>query len=244
MIGIDVLTQKRDLARATGHLAPGLGDHIGRRTRIFGPARVGDDTKAAELVAALLHRQEGGKPLGLALFREKIELGLGRKFGVDQMAGLSRRLSPCLGDESPQPVIGLRTQHDIDEGRTALHFLALRLGNAAGNGDRHIVARRRTRIFQRPQPAQFRINLFRRLLANMACVEDDDVRLLGAIDRVIPVRRHDIRHPGGVINIHLAAVGFDEKFFGQSHQALSGRLSGGPLPPAPVLGRHRSGSGP
>src|SRR5258708_5435025 len=56
---------------------------------------------------------------------------------------------------------------------------------------------------------QLGAGLFGSLLADMAGIEDDHVGGLGAIGRDIAQRRQDIRHPAGVVDIHLAAVGFD-----------------------------------
>ena len=58
--GVDVLAEERDLADAFGREPFGLGDDRLDRPRHLGAARIGHDAEGAELVAAFLHREEGG----------------------------------------------------------------------------------------------------------------------------------------------------------------------------------------
>jgi hypothetical protein len=55
---------------------------------------------------------------------------------------VSTTLSPVAGPRQRlgQAVIGLRSDDDIDNRRTADDFLALGLGNAAGDGDHQVAA--------------------------------------------------------------------------------------------------------
>jgi len=61
---------------------------------------------------------------------EHIELVLGRKLGVDHRFATRR-----AGDEIGEPMVALRSDHEIDMRRAAEDFLALGLGDAAGDGD-------------------------------------------------------------------------------------------------------------
>ena len=88
VIGVDVLPEQGDLARAGDGQGACLGQHLCRRSRIFGAARIGDDAKGAELVAALLHGQKGADPGDRARFGQRIEFRLGGKAGVDDSAPL------------------------------------------------------------------------------------------------------------------------------------------------------------
>jgi hypothetical protein len=65
------------------------------------------------------------------------------------------------------------------------------------------------------EPPQLRINLLRRLLANVAGIEDNQVGGGDILDRHIAGGRHDIRHARGVVDVHLAAVSLDVELFGQ-----------------------------
>src|SRR3546814_7054309 len=70
-------------------------------------------------------------------------------------------------------------------------------------------------VLDRPQPAELRIPLLGVLLADVAGVEDDQVGAVRGVARLIAMRRQDVRHAGGVVDVHLAAVGLDEELFGQ-----------------------------
>ena len=56
------------------------------------------------------------------------------------------------------------------------------------------------------QPAEFGIDLFGGLLADMAGVEDDEVGVLsaGGLDKAF--RRQRVHHALGIVDIHLAAI--------------------------------------
>ena len=97
VIGVDVLADQRDLAHAGIGEPLGFGDDLRDRPRDFGAARIGHDAEGAELVAAFLHGDEGRDAARArrcaARRREMIELVLGRKFGVDDLAVASARAS-------------------------------------------------------------------------------------------------------------------------------------------------------
>ena len=57
--GVDVLAEQRHLAHALGRKPRRLGDDRLDRPRHLGAAGIGNDAEGAELVAALLHGQEG-----------------------------------------------------------------------------------------------------------------------------------------------------------------------------------------
>src|SRR5580658_4852810 len=87
MVGVDVLPDQRDFAHAGRGQAFDLGEDLRDRARHLGAARVGHYAEAAEAVAALLYRNEGGYAARArrvaARGREKIEFVLDRKFGID-----------------------------------------------------------------------------------------------------------------------------------------------------------------
>src|SRR6266849_9386656 len=58
VIGIDVLTQEGDLARPGGGKPACLGDDLRRWAGVLRAPRIGHDAEGAELVAALLDREE------------------------------------------------------------------------------------------------------------------------------------------------------------------------------------------
>ena len=133
VIGVDVLAQQGDLAHAAPGQRPRLLQHLHDRPRPFGAARIGHHAEGAELVAALLHGQEGGDARAAALGRQGVELVHRREVGADPLAAGARR----AGQQLRQLVIGLGADDQIHR-RLATHdLLALGLGHAAGHGDGH-----------------------------------------------------------------------------------------------------------
>ena len=182
----------------------------GRET--FRAPRVGDDAEGAELVAALLDREEGRDAAAARLRRRRRrqapELVLERKLRVDDAApggGAVQQLR--------QAVIALRPDHHVDDGGAADDLLPLGLGDAARHHDGGAAAVPFAFALQRAHAAKLGIDLLGRFLADMAGVEDDEVRLLHRGGFAEPFRREDVGHALGVIGVHLAAVGLDEDFF-------------------------------
>ena len=197
---VDVLAEQGDLARAGVDQRFRFVDDCREGAADLGTAGVGDDAIGAELVAPFLHRQERGRA-GLAAGRERAELGNGGHVGVDRAA-----LCRCLGDEIGQVVIGLRADDDIDLGAMG-DLLALGLRDAAGDGDHRIGAVGKARVL--PQPANVRIDLLGRLFADVAGVEDDQIGAVGVCGGGHALCRHQLGHALAVIDVHLAAEGFD-----------------------------------
>src|SRR3546814_9260564 len=57
--------------------------------------------------------------------------------------------------------------------------------------------------------------LFGGLLADMAGIEDDHVGVIGHVGLGVSQRGQNVRHAGGIVDVHLAAVGLDKQLFGQ-----------------------------
>ena len=92
-------------------------------------------------------------------------------------------------------MIALRADDEIDETGARKKFLALGLSDAAGNREqRPALAGGADAVLQMPEPSQFRIDLLRRLLADVAGVEDDQVGVRRVVHRHIPAVRQNIRH--------------------------------------------------
>ena len=126
VIGIDVLAEQRDLADAGVRLAARFGKDRRQRPGDLRAARIGHHAEGAELVAAFLDGEKGGRP-GLAQAgrrggRQMIELVLERKLGLHDgaIAGITQDLG--------QAVIGLRPDHHVDDGRPADDLLRPRPG--------------------------------------------------------------------------------------------------------------------
>ena len=54
----------------------------------------------------------------------------------------------------------------------------------------------------------------------MACVQDHHIRVIGRSARNITEGRQYVRHAGGVVEIHLAAICLDEEFLGHARYAV------------------------
>ena len=123
---------------------------------------------------------------------------------------------PCrAGHHFRQAVIGLRPQHDVDFRHPAHDLGALGLGHTAGDRDDHVAA---SGLFARLvlfQPAELAEGLLGGLFADMTGIEDHHIGVGLGIGRAIAKRRQNIRHAGGVIDVHLAAIGLDEELLSQ-----------------------------
>mmetsp|Transcript_23809 Transcript_23809/g.42930 ORF Transcript_23809/g.42930 Transcript_23809/m.42930 type:complete len:289 (+) Transcript_23809:4260-5126(+) len=217
VIGIHVLTQQSDLAHAPFHQITGLIQDAGRRTANFGAARIGNHAEGTELVTAFLHSQKrgwGAPRLGPAFQLFKLVF-LG-EVGVEGLLP-----GPGLGLHLGQAVIALRANHHIDGGLTAHDLFALGLRNTACDTDFQIGVA----CFELLETPEFRIDLFRRLFADMASVQQDHIGVvgLGRLDISLPAQR--LGHAFAVIDIHLATIGLDEELFWRRHSAVPGLLS-------------------
>ena len=109
-----------------------------------------------------------------------------------------------------KPVIGLRSDDEIDGGRAAQDFVALGLRNAAGHADHHLAAFTGLFLLQVAQPPERRVNLLGGFLADMTGIQQDEIGIFHDVGRDVAVFRQRIRHPVGIIDIHLTAVGLHE----------------------------------
>ncbi len=204
-IGVDVLADQRDLAHAGVDEAHGLGDDLGDGTRRFGAARIGHDAKRAELVAPFLHGDESRNAAGANL--RATGRGQDAKFVLD---GEIRVREPCavfsLAQKLRQSVIALRTDDDIDGALALEHLFAFSLGDAAGDDDLHVAALRVQRAFGDRKLAEFGIDFFRGLFADMACVQDDEIGVFFALGLGVALAAEQVSHARRVIDVHLAAV--------------------------------------
>ena len=142
-------------------------------------ARIGHHAEGAEFVAAFLHGDEGRDAARADRVRlrrrQKSELVLDREFGL-QRAAMAFRARQQLR----QMMIALRTDHDVNGRRAADDLRALGLRDAAGHRDTHLAALARGLVLGDAQPAEFGIDFLGGLLADMAGVEDHQIRILGA----------------------------------------------------------------
>ena len=234
VIGVDVLADQRDLAHAIVGEPLHVVDDLCDRPRDFRAARVRHHAEGAELVAAFLHGDERGNAAradrGRLRRRQESELVLDRKFRL-QRAAVAFRLRQQLR----QMMIALRADHDVDDGRAADDLLALGLRDAAGDRDVHLPPVARGLVLHHPQPAEFGIDLFRGLLADVTGVEDDEVGVFGArgLDKAFAGQR--VHHALRIVDVHLAAIGLDMQLARRRHGTWSGSEAAPSAPQGSII---------
>ena len=220
MIGVDVLADQRDFAHAGIRQPLDLGeDFIGRPRRLHA-TRIRHDAEGAELVAAFLHGDEGGDTAaadrGAARRGQMIEFVVDRELGIDRLA-VARGARQQIG----QAVIALRTHDEVNNRCAADDFLTFGLRDAAGHRDHHAPAGGGRGVLHAADAAKLGIDLLRRLFADVAGVEDDQIGVIGACGLDIAFRRQSVRHTLRVVDVHLAAERFDVEFFRSVHAGWS-----------------------
>ena len=146
VIGVDVLAEQRDLARALAAswrasasiVAPAANT---RRRAYRAPRRRCRTCRSLPAPSGRPSRR--ARPRAPAGGRTCSRPG-NRCRARRRPAGARRRvrMAACarLGDQLGQPVIGLRADHQVDGGLAAHDLLALGLGDAAGDGDGEVAA--------------------------------------------------------------------------------------------------------
>ncbi len=111
-------------------------------------------------------------------------------------------------------MVALRADHEVDHCRAGDDLGPFGLGDAAGHGDLGVEPLGAALFLHDAHAAKLRIDLLRRLFANVAGVEDDEVGLGHVVRRRIAGGTERLRHALGIVGIHLAAEGLDMQLFG------------------------------
>ena len=114
-------------------------------------------------------------------------------------------------------MIALRADHDVDDRRAADDLRALGLRDAAGDRDAHLATVARGFVLGDAQPAEFGIDFFGSLFADVAGVEDDEIRIVGAGGLDKAFRRQRVHHALRIVDVHLAAIGLDMQLARRLH---------------------------
>ena len=114
-----ILAEQGQLAASRGNQTAGFFNDPLHRPREFRTAGIGHHTESAELVTAFLNRQKGGRPRGACSPGSWSNL---ISSGKSVSMALTRRRIDAA-DKLGKAVIGLRTDDNIDPGRTAGDFL-------------------------------------------------------------------------------------------------------------------------
>ena len=118
------------------------------------------------------------------------------------------------GQRLGQPVIGLRSDDEIDDRCAVDDLLALGLGDATGHGHAHLHAPLGLFGLQQLDAAQFGIDLLGGPFADMAGVEQNEIGVLDHFGRLVAIARQGIAHTLRIVDVHLAAIGLDEDLAG------------------------------
>ena len=105
-----------------------------------------------------------------------------------------------------QMVIALRADHDVDRRRAADDLVAFGLRDAAGHRDVHLAAIARGFVLDDAQPSQFRVDFLGRLFADVAGVEDHQIRIVDACGLDKAFRRQRVHHALRIVDVHLTAI--------------------------------------
>ncbi len=216
--GVDVLAEQGQLAHAGVRQSCGLRDDRRHRARYFRSASVGDDAEGAELVATLLHGEEGG----------------GRGLCPGRAGGPPRLLACCPAAANfsatansvsiagrpgrTSAIIAGRRWYDwgpttISTLLAAAHDLRpFGLRHAAGDAEQHGAAPGSGGLLQLIHATELGIDLLGGLLADVAGVEENEIGALGGAHGSVAGSGQRVRHPLGIVDVHLAAVRPDEDF--------------------------------
>src|SRR5262249_18581749 len=169
-----------------------------------------------ELVAAFLHGDEGADAARAyrraARRPQDIELVLDRKFRVDD-----RALALGAGEQTGQAMVALRAHDEIDHRRAADDFLTFGLGDAARNGNGQAASVARGSGFKRAHAAELGIDLVGGFLADVTGIEDDEIGILDVGGLREALGHEHVRHTMGIVDVHLAAEGFDVELARSGH---------------------------
>ena len=230
VIGVDVLPEKGELAHALACQGARLRLHVGDGARIFGAPGVGDHAEGAELVAALLHRQEGRRCAGAGANRQRGELVPVGKCGLHYRGAIA----PGALQQGAELVVALRPHDHIDAGLAPHDLGALGLGDAAGHGDDGVPARPAPALLDLADAAEVGVDLLGGLLADVAGVENDYVGVLDGGGLGEAQGGQQLHDALAVVDVHLTAERLDVDL------ARAGVRPCGSDPRAPFLETHGS----
>ena len=206
LVVIDDLPEQLNLAVPLARRLTHFVEDVALRPHPLAAARVRHHAERAELVAAF---DDGDVRLHRIVPPRDAERKRHVFVGVDVDARRGIRVGERLADERRQLLEALRADDDVDQVRALEQRAGFLLRHAAGNGDNGRAARLSARLANFPEP---RVELLFGALAHAARVDDDDIGIARLGRRLVAGLLQQPRHPLGVVDVHLAAVGFDEIF--------------------------------
>ena len=122
-------------------------------------------------------------------------------------------------------MITLRPDNQIDRRLAAQDLAPLRLGDAAGHGDARVETARGPFLLQNAHLAQFREDLLRGVLTNVAGVQHNEVGVLDGRCFFVSFACEHICHTCRIIDVHLTAIRLDENLALRRVAVAGGRVT-------------------
>ncbi len=199
-IGVDVLTQQRDLQNPLVDQGLDLGKHVAGPTIHFLATQRGNDAEGARVVTTYRDRNPCGVGR-LAAGRERRRELLQRLGDLD----LRGAVVTSTVEQSGQRANVVGAEHDVDPRRLAQYRLPVLLRQTSAHGDLHF----RIGLFARREMAEVAVQLVVSVLPHRAGIEHDDVSVTVVLGTAIACRFEQSGEPLGVVHVHLAAIGPD-----------------------------------
>jgi hypothetical protein len=177
------------------------------------PPRVRHDTEGAEVVAALDDRDVGANRIAAPDHSERerrvlVRVVDGDPFGPPSAVEPGRSFAQRFVREHGKSLPLLGANDNVDEAAGARNQLAaFLLRDAARDGDDRIAAQLSAHFLDLAEPG---VELLLGALANTARIDHHEIRVAFGIRAIVAGLLEQARHALGVVDAHLAAVGFDE----------------------------------
>ena len=204
-VGVDVLTQQRNLAHALTDQARHLVNDFLEGTALFAAANIRHDAVGAEVIAAR-HDGHPGVILRLAMPRHAHGVGI----LVLVRADMALAVQECLGNELGNMRNGMGTKNDVDVIDVGKQPLAVALGDTAADGNYTLARRRRRQALAR---IALSVQTGIGSLTHTTRHEDNDVGVLGIKRHQAAIRIEQTAYTLRVMLIHLTAKGANKVGF-------------------------------
>ena len=202
-VGVHVLADEGHLADADVGQGVDFVKDLDEGPAHLPAAGMRDDAEAADVVAALHHRDElAHLPRRAAGVGARKDVLLGVHPGG---LGDPYPIGADPGDDLRELADGVGTEDEVQVGDLAEELGFLLLRHAATDGEKCPALG-----LHRPVAAEGGEHLVLRLLPDGAGVEDDQVRRLGGGRGLVADGGQRLAHPERVVDVHLAAEGVDE----------------------------------
>ena len=214
-VGVDVLSEQRDLGDATARQQLDLGHDVVEWAAHLGAPHGGHDAKGARVVAAGLDVDP--RRIGQLAHGAGTEQGVGARLGRRRVKDLHERaFGPRPLEQTRRAGEVVRAKDHVDPADLLLNQLTVLLRQATADGD----LQSGLRFDQLFEPAEGAVETLICVLPDAAGVEDDHVCVILGGDRRQALADQQPREPLGVVLVHLAPEGTDEE--GARHEPSVG----------------------